>query len=136
MGAWGEKGYDNDSACDWLGGLSDTLRFIFDHAFYSRWEEEGIAAAQLLSELPATLQDRLGVFVFNEALEVVDHQLEPEMVSPYKFPAKRRGYLVSLRRKLSLRQKVLDREEKSTRARMKLVFKKMKGTKKADRNPK
>lgn len=127
MGAWGEKGYDNDSACDWLGGLSDSLRFTLDHGFWSRWPEEGIAAAQLLTELPPVIQDRLGVFAFNEALAVVDQELKPASTKPWKSPHKRKSYLMGLRRKLSLRQKTLARQHArmmKNRAKIKVVFKK------------
>jgi len=119
MGAWGEKGYDSDSGLDWIGGLVDVLRFTLDHAFWSRWSEEGVAAAQLLTELPPVLQDRLGQYCFNEALVVVDSQLRPEELKPWKDPSRRKLYLVQLRRKLSLKQKVLAREEKRTQQRMK-----------------
>jgi len=119
MGAWGYKGYDNDSGCDWLGGLADMLKFTLDHAFCSRWTEEGIAAAQLLTELPWTLQLRLGVYVFNEALEIVESELEPEKLKPWKSPTARRHYLSVLHRKLSMKQRTLALEEKRLKARMK-----------------
>ena len=106
MGAWAEKGYDNDSACDWLDGFIDTISFNLLHAFFSRWREEGIAAAQLLTELPEVLKERLGRQIFAEALEVVDSELKSEVIKLWKRPERRKRYLVSLRSRL---QTVLDR---------------------------
>ncbi len=112
MGAWGEKAYENDSACDWLGDLSDSLRFTLNHAFWSRYSEEGVAAAQVLSDLPPKVQEYMGVFSFNEALEVVDRELKPVSLSPWDNPKRRERFLRELRRKLSLRQKFLARLHK------------------------
>lgn len=121
MGAWGEKGFDSDTGCEWLDGVADILKFTLDRAFWSRWSEEGVAAAQLLSELPAVLQDRVGQYTFNEALEVIDSELRLENLKPWKDPGKRKKYLAVLRGKLLLKQKVLAKLEKKNRERLKNV---------------
>lgn len=97
MGAWGEKGFDNDTAADWLDGLEYILNFTLLRAFWSRWKEEGIAAATLLTELPNRIQERLGIHVFSEALEVVEEELKPEHIKPWKHPKKRLKFLSQLR---------------------------------------
>ena len=103
MGAWGEKGFDNDTAADWLDGITEMFQFTLLRGFWSRWQEEGVAAAQLLSELPPLLQERLGPHVFSEALEVIDLELRPDAVTPWKHPAKRRRYLNALKATLTRR---------------------------------
>jgi len=122
MGAWGVEGYDSDSGCEWLDGLVDVLKFTLNHAFWSRWTEEGIAAAQLLTELPASLQSRLGPSAFNEALEAVEEEVKPRSLEPWKSPEKRKAYLATLHAKLFIRRASLAKEEKRTKARMKKII--------------
>jgi hypothetical protein len=122
MGAWGVEGYDSDTGCDWLNGLADVLKFTLNHAFWSRWTEEGIAAAQLLTELPASLQSRLGQYTFNEAMEIVDQELKPENLKPWESPKKRKAYLAQLHAKLLAKHAILAEEEKKTKARMKKII--------------
>lgn len=100
MGAWEHGPLDNDSAQDWLDGFTDQLAFTLNHAFWSRWQEEGIAAAHILSQLPKTITDRLGPYVFNEALEVIDEELKPEKLKPWKRPSSRKSALLQLRSRL------------------------------------
>lgn len=100
MGAWEHGPLDNDSAQEWLDGFTDHLAFTLNHAFWSRWQEEGIAAAYILSQLPKTITNKLGPYVFNEALEVVEQELKPENLKPWKRPVKRESALLSLRSKL------------------------------------
>jgi len=97
MGAWGHEAFDNDSACEWLDGLGESLRFMVSHAFWSRYQEEGIAAAALLVELPDRLQEQLSIHMFNEAIEAVENELRPEIVQQWKSPKKRKRYLESLK---------------------------------------
>jgi len=97
MGAWGEKGFDNDTAADWLDDVVGILKFLLLRAFWSRWQEEGIAAATYLTELPDHIQERLGVHVFSEALEVVEEELLPEHIKTWKHPKKRLKFLSHLR---------------------------------------
>lgn len=115
MGAWAEKGFDNDSACDWMDGVTEIVRFTLLHAFWSRWQEEGVAAAQFLSELPTTFQERLGVHIFTEALEVVDEELKPAAITPWKHPAKRKRYLTTLRKKLAQRHSLFPKPRRKRR---------------------
>ncbi len=75
MGAWDHGPLENDSAQDWLDGFCDQLTFTLNHAFWSRYQEEGIAAAYILSELPKKVIHRLGHYIFNEAIEVVEEAL-------------------------------------------------------------
>lgn len=101
MGAWGYKGYDNDSAMDWVDGICEMLQFTLNHAYWSQYVEEGIAAAQLLSDLPEPIKEKLGPYAFNEALEAVAKQLKPENYKQYFKPALRLRYLKSLEKRLS-----------------------------------
>src|SRR5579872_3541169 len=100
MGAWDHKAYDNDSACEYLDGVAELLTFTLLRGFWSRYQEEGIAAAQLLCDLPRELQNRIGPYAFNEALEVVEAELKPEAIKPWKHPEKRREYLQTLKAQL------------------------------------
>jgi hypothetical protein len=97
MGAWGHRAFDNDTGEDWLDGFSDVLKFILMQAYWSHFQEEGIAAARLLMDLPQLLQDRLGPHPFAEALECVEAELKPQAIKPWKHPQKRRRYLRVLR---------------------------------------
>lgn len=106
MGAWDHKAYDNDSACEWLDGVAELLSFTLDHGFWSRWTEEGIAAAQLLCDLPRELQNRIGPQPFNEALEIVDAELKPDALKPWKHPEKRRKYILGLKAQLEANYRV------------------------------
>ena len=100
MGAWGHKAYDNDTGEEWLDGFSDILKFLLTQAFWSRWQEEGVAAARVLCDLPHVLQGRIGPHPFAEALEVIDAELKPEQLKPWKSPAKRARYLRVLKLEL------------------------------------
>jgi len=87
-------------------------------AFWSRWQEEGIAAARLLCDLPQVLQDRLGSHPFAEALEVVDAELKPEELKPWKSPAKRARFLRTLQSELTDAHEHLVKLERAHRKRI------------------
>lgn len=96
MGAWEHGPLDNDSAQDWLDGFCEQLRFTLNHAFWSRYQEEGIAAGYVLANLPEKVVHRLGPYIFNEALEAVESELRPEIVKEWKRPAVRKRQLLKL----------------------------------------
>lgn len=100
MGAWASEPFENDTAADWIYSVGDALKFILNSAFWSRWDEEGIAASALLTELPDRVKKHLGSRAFNEALEVVERQLQPEQLKPWKSPKRREKVLQDLRRSL------------------------------------
>jgi hypothetical protein len=50
-----------------------------------------------LYDLPQELQDKIGPHPFVEALEIVESELSPESLNPWKHPDKRRWFLTGLR---------------------------------------
>lgn len=100
MGAWDYGPLENDSAQDWLDGFCQQLSFTLNHAFWSRFQEEGVAAAYVLSELPKKVVHRLGHYIFNEALEVVAQELKSENIKLWKHPSSRRRALLKLQLRL------------------------------------
>jgi hypothetical protein len=129
MGAWGEKGTDNDTAQDWLDDISGLINSVLRHAFWSRFQEEGIAAAQILSELPNELQARLGVHVFSDALAIVEDELDPALLQAWKAPKKRQNYLRGLRAALLRRHRRFPKQPRPVIRRAHLVHRlvKLKG---------
>jgi len=100
MGAWEHGPLENDSAQDWFDGFCQQLAFTLNHAFWSRYQEEGIAAAFVLSQVSKQVAHRLGHYIFNEALEVVESELRPENLNPWRHPVKRKRSLLKLKTQL------------------------------------
>lgn len=100
MGAWEHGPMENDTAQDWFDGFCEQLRFTLNRSFWSRYQEEGIAAAYVLSQMPEKVVHRLGHYIFNEALEVVEKELKPENLEPWKHPAARKKSLLKLQAQL------------------------------------
>lgn len=77
MGAWGVNPYDNDTAQDWLASMGELLRSSLSWAFWSRYQEAGVAASQLLLYLPSeTLSDNHAEHLAADALEVVEQAIK------------------------------------------------------------
>lgn len=118
MGAWAEGPYENDTAQDWLGGLSDHLKFLLMQACWSRYEEEARAAAGLLVILPGILTDKMGPHVYAEAIErleviLADKQGVAAWKDPQRFRRSMRGLLKRLKtREARLQEAVQEAEQK------------------------
>ena len=98
MGAWDVKAFDNDTAMDWIDGIRSSLEFLICQGLWSRYQEEGIAACELLVSLPEILKCEIGPRLKNEALEAVE--LEMGVSGDWDDPKKRMAALVALKKRI------------------------------------
>lgn len=102
MGAWQEQPYENDTAMDWLHGVGSVMDFVIKAGTYSQWNEEVLAAAQLLTDLPERLIQVMCI-PFPDLISNVESQLKD--AHEWRNPRKRKIVLTTILNKLKRMEK-------------------------------